>query len=298
MYSPYDNLIQGAQEELGYGEGWSSKERYLTPGKLMGYGAAGGIGLAGLGAVAMGTRSVYNSYYSNNPGFRSRMDKIRASKLYSEMTSPFSFAAKYTYNPFSTRETFGWEKKLGKALGFQYGMQGRPTATLSASGRQLSSGRYTTVGMSPAVKSSKVFRPPLFMAAFTAMGISSHYQDGAGPEALAIGAASEFMGQVGGLVGAKAGAIAGTALFPVVGTIAGAVIGGLAGGLAGYSAVDTIKWMKHKGRAWTRPDLGGGFRDTAMTQTMRARSLEAIRTSQFNVRSNLGNEAVRLATGM
>jgi len=86
------------------------------------------------------------------------------------------------------------------------------------------------------------------------------------------------------------GRIAGTALGGGVGALAGTVLGGL--------AVDGFKKAVDAGYSIGLPELGYGYEDTQASATMRRRSLMAMKTSRFNSKSVIGNEALRLATGM
>jgi len=94
-------------------------------------------------------------------------------------------------------------------------------------------------------------------------------------------------------VGSKVGGIIGAA---VLGT-PGAFIGQAVGAIGGDMAVDLVKGYAKLGHRLTTPDTGGYFKDSEMGMTMRQRSLNAIRTSQFNIRSDFGNEARMLSAG-
>ena len=53
------------------------------------------------------------------------------------------------------------------------------------------------------------------------------------------------------------------------------------------------QWKQKRDRWWNslaRPNVGGGFMDTAQAQTMRQRSVQQIQKSHLNARSALGNE--------
>ena len=87
----------------------------------------------------------------------------------------------------------------------------------------------------------------------------------------------------------------GTAAATEMGAQAFGRIGMAAGGLAAYGAVEALRGASRLGRQWGVPELGGSFKDSQGSMTMRQRSLNAIRTSMFNVRSQLGNEALHIA---
>lgn len=109
-----------------------------------------------------------------------------------------------------------------------------------------------------------------------------------GLRGLLTGPAREVAGTIGATIGMQIGSIFG----PIA-----TMIGAIGGGMLGYNSIDLFREASEKGRAWSTPDMGGRFRDSIGAQTMRQRSLNAIRTSQFNIRSEMGNEAVRIATG-
>lgn len=116
---------------------------------------------------------------------------------------------------------------------------------------------------------------------------------------LAIGFANEALAGVGAGLGKGIGSALGRGLGGkfVFSKMIGGGIGMMAGAMIGYMGIGMLQDMSKKGRRWALPELGGNFVDTKESATMRQRSLNAIRTSQFNVRNELGQEAYRLATG-
>jgi len=99
----------------------------------------------------------------------------------------------------------------------------------------------------------------------------------------------------GGIIGTRVGALAGKAVGATFGGTAGMYIGSaigmLTGGMLGMEVAPTLYKMAQSMRAWGSPETGGTFMDNRMTMTMRQRSMLAIRTSQMNLRSELGREA-------
>lgn len=86
-------------------------------------------------------------------------------------------------------------------------------------------------------------------------------------------------------------------LFTRGGTLGGAAVGMLAGTLIANAGLSLLKTASNEGKGLLAPDLGYGYQQTRGAVTARQRSLLAMKTSRFNVRSVLGNEAYRLATG-
>jgi len=82
-----------------------------------------------------------------------------------------------------------------------------------------------------------------------------------------------------------------------VGGLLGAGLGMMAFGAVADATFDKIDEMSNVGKGLMAPDLGYGYKETRGAVTARQRSLMAMKTSRFNVRSILGNEAYRLATG-
>ena len=90
----------------------------------------------------------------------------------------------------------------------------------------------------------------------------------------------------------------------VYGGLTTGVVTGLGVLMAAEAGIDAatrghgiIGGILHEGGRVITPELGGNLFDTAASATMRRRSLNAMKTSRFNQRSILGNEAMRLATG-
>ena len=134
------------------------------------------------------------------------------------------------------------------------------------------------------------------MLAFGLMNLNSN-MDQYGLKGIPISAAQETAGAAGGFVGRLIG---GSAFHNLSGGWRyGAKIGSFAGmamgAVAGYAAVEGLMKLSKLGRRWSTPELGGNFQDSADAMTMRQRSLNAIRTSQFNLRSELGREALHFS---
>lgn len=138
--------------------------------------------------------------------------------------------------------------------------------------------------------------PGLGFAAFGLMTINSELEARGDMSGIATGMIREGASILGAKSLGTLGMLAGAALGPV-GAFIGGAVGTIAGGMAGYGSLDVVQKMASLGHQWSTPDTGGGYRDSAMGMTMRERSLNAIRTSQFNVRAGFGGEAMRLATG-
>lgn len=145
----------------------------------------------------------------------------------------------------------------------------------------------------------RTLKAPLLAGLFTTATINAEYDRSYTPTALYTGLASDLAGTIGGRVGMSIGSAIGFGLTGgnPIGAAIGAGLGMVAGGAAGFQVFEAARTIKSYARKWTMPDLGGQFTDSFEAQTMRARSLNAIRTSQFNVRSELGNESIRLVTG-
>jgi hypothetical protein len=282
MYSPYDNYIDKAQQDLRINDDWSSKENYFMPGRIMAGLAVAGMGVMGVGAMGTATRMAHNSAMKNRPGYAKFVDKASQSKLYKSMLNPLSAmgtavpwfrkanSTDAMFSPLREAGIPGFGELISKKVPFASGLPGQ--------------GRY-------------VMKLPMMMPGAFLMGAISGVSESGHASGLPLGIAKTGMSFAGMAAGQTMGAMLGSAVLPVIGTAIGALAGGAIGGLAGDSVIDTVKWLKSKGRQWGHPELGGGFKDSSMGQTMRARSLNAIQTSQFNVRSNLGNEAVRLTMG-
>lgn len=137
-------------------------------------------------------------------------------------------------------------------------------------------------------KNAKVYKAPFGVA----MGLFSMGWEMDAKQGSLTGVATGAAKEVGGLAGARIGAFIGSIGGPV-----GAGVGMLAGGALGVMGVDWIGKAAKMGRRWSMPELGGNFRDSMESMTMRQRALNSIRTSQFNVRNALGNEASFLQLG-
>lgn len=113
---------------------------------------------------------------------------------------------------------------------------------------------------------------------------------------LVTGAAMEVTAQAGFRIGNIAGTAIGHKLSGglAFGASAGGMITGAIAGMAGYMAIDAALEISKVGRRWSTPDLGGSYADSATAMTMRQRSMNSIKTSQFNIRNELGREALML----
>lgn len=134
---------------------------------------------------------------------------------------------------------------------------------------------------------------------FLLSSVRSSLTGDASPTALITTPISEMLAIPAFSIGARAGS---RFMFRMFGSRIlagiGGGLGGIAAGIIPYFGVQLIRNISKKAISSSLPELGGTYLDSANLQTMRARSLNAIRTSQFNVRMSLGNEAFRLATGM
>lgn len=292
MYSPYDQYLDKLQQETRVQENWSSKENYFMPGRIAtGMMLAGGIATTGV-AVGVGVRMTHNRAMNNSAGYAKNINKLQSSKFYKTTTNPIKSMAMmsglgfrqmgqmddigYAFKRKITKNGVQWR---GKAPGFAI-----PKSMSGMFTPKQNMGRY---GM----------RVPMMLPAMFLMGATSAFAENSHPSALAEGLGRTALSFGGMAAGSAIGTGIGSAILPGIGTVAGALIGSAVGMIGGDSIIGAVKWMKSKGREWTHPDLGGNFKDSKGSQTMRQRSLLAIRTSQFNVRSGFGQEAIRLAIG-
>lgn len=284
MNTPYDAYLDKLQEDNNLDYGWGAKDQYFTPAKMASTAAGGLLALGGGALVAGRIRDAYNSAVSGSPKFASMMEKLQAHDMYKMSTNPIRSVGAYLGFPFH-REAWGIEKKLyGESMGF---------AMRNKTPRQVA-GRVADLAKPGTIRG--VMTLPVFAIGSTLMTVGEEFTNNSHPSSLVIGATREAAGLTGGFIGQGIGAAIGTIGGPI-GTLAGGLIGGMLGGMQGYQVPEMIGWMKSKGRQWTMPEVGGRFKDSQMGQTMRQRSLNAISTSQFNVRSALGNEASRLVFG-
>lgn len=292
MYSPYDQYLDQLQKETQINANWSSKENYFMPGRIAtGMMLAGGIATGGL-AVGAGIRMTHNRAMKNSSGYAKTVNKLQSSKFYKTATNPIRGYAAMSgigFREMGQMDDIGYafKRKMTKS-----GVQWRNKAPGFSIPKSMS-GMFT-----PKQNMARYgMRVPMLLPAMFLMGATSAFAENNHPSALAEGLGRTALSFAGMGVGNLLGAGIGTAIMPGIGTIAGALIGSVAGSIGGDSIIGAVKWMKHKGREWTHPDLGGGFKDSKGSQTMRQRSLLAINTSQFNVRSGFGQEAIRLAIG-
>lgn len=299
MYSPYDNYLDQAYQEGNLGNTWEGKDNYFTPGKIAAAMTAGTIGLGTLGTAALLSRRAYSNITRNNPGFASKLSKISNSDFYHGIINPLNQVRDFV-------PTFRRMNGMDQALSMKFGngQTGIPMPgfmankiTNKAVREAISPGGSGKVLSEMDVSPRFGIRMPMMMPLMFGMGIMSEQAVNNHPSAIATGIARTSLSLGGAAVGQGIGAAVGSMIFPILGTTIGAVAGGMIGGTIGDSVIDVAKWLKHKGREWTRSNLGGNFSDSRMGYTMRQRSLNAISTSQFNVRANLGSEATRLATG-
>jgi hypothetical protein len=230
---------------------------------------------------------------------------------------------KPAYNDFgkhwATDQTsiFGYKSKIGKAwtkfesatLKSRFG--GKAFGKLALSGLQ----DFVTVGPgmvgsnvsrllskagSATASKSKLFRGKhgyLMPGVGMLFGIMSAEQ-GIKDEGNLFGAKVGIGSEIGATIGSRAGMFMGRGLGYLAGGMTGSYIGSavgmLAGGYIGYQVAPTIMNVARAVRRWGSPETGGMFTDNQMTQTMRQRSMLAIRTSQTNMRSELGRESQTL----
>lgn len=126
--------------------------------------------------------------------------------------------------------------------------------------------------------------------------VNQEFQTGSNA-AIGKGLFKEVASQVGTRLGQGLGSSLGHMLGGKAGSYVGMGAGFIGGGILGYSALSMVQGLAKMGRRWTLPETGGNFQDSVEAQTMRQRALNVIRTSQFNMRSELGNEATRLYMG-
>lgn len=113
-----------------------------------------------------------------------------------------------------------------------------------------------------------------------------------------IGAASSFGGDIGFRTGGYIGYALGSMIGGPIGGLIGGGLGALSGATLGASVAPTLYKMAKAVNQWGSPETGGNFLDNQYLMTMRQRSLLAIRTSQLNLRSELGREAQILMGAM
>jgi len=284
MYSPY--TYPG--EELT--RSWSG-DNYVMPGRITA-GALAGVGMLGLGvAGGISTRVIHNRlmnkqkrYYElnlklSNPKEYERLWRLKnpgkefgtnyAHDFYKMATNPlYSFGKQLKL--WETREAFPLEQKIYNKLGIKAGRF---------------NGKFVSM-------------PILTTGIFAMMNINEQFEKVGDSRAIGRGVVQTGAELAGGFVGQGVGALIGLAVGGPIGAMAFGLAGSALGALAGSQSMNVYDALKIAGRKWTNPELGGGIIDNAATQTMRARSLNAIRTSQFNIRSAIGNEAFYMNTGL
>lgn len=305
MQSPYDSYLESMQQNMS--SGFAGGDLQFSPGKV----AAGitlGAGLAGM-TIAGGVLSTkaHLNAMAQRPGYAKMMNKVTNSEFYKSMRNPLSSMTMYMpgyreaskFDQFIKGKTANWRWNTNdKGGGYGAMMNKLFVKDIKPEyGMKLTAGAGMT-GPSSAFKMGprRVLTLPMVGIGIAAMGISNEFSSNSHASSLYKGIAKEGSAAVGMMAGQAAGFLVGSAFTPIGGVIGG-LVGGAIGGMAGYGIIDTLQWMSKKGRQWTLPELGGSFRDSFMSQTMRQRSLNAIRTSQFNVRSNLGREASYLKFG-
>lgn len=245
---------------------------------------AGGTMVTG-GALTMGVRSIHQNAMRNRPMYAKSINKFANSDIYRGLINP-AYVAGNWFPPFRKVNVADDMFKVWRKPGIRF-----PT------GVKASSNMFSPLNVGAKWSNKYVAKVPMLLPFLYGASMTQELQQSGHSSGLAVGAIRTTASLTGMAVGQTIGAIVGSAV-PVVGTAVGAVVGAFAGGMAGDQVVDIVKWMKSKGRQWTHPDLGGSFKDSIHGQTMRQRSLNAIYTSQFNIRSNLGNEAIRLTMGI
>jgi len=153
------------------------------------------------------------------------------------------------------------------------------------------------IGYLNGVKGSSKYLAPGLGFMFGTMSIEQGLRDKGSLVGAYVGLGSE----IGATVGARAGGVIGTAIGSFAGGVGapvGGAIGMLAGGYIGYQLAPTVMNIARAVRRFGTPETGGMFRDNEMTQTMRQRSMLSIRTSQMNLRSELGRESQMLMNAL
>lgn len=313
MYSPYDNIADEFRNELS--QETTSSTGYTNPYRaIIGAGYLAVTGAAGVGMAYGAVRGTHRNLMRQSPRYSAFDAKVRGSDFYKGVVPLFSKmsngeigGAMGFYTP-SLRATNIFDDWLyargGKRAALDafspkksglYGFKGETPAIRAAKIQAMND--FTKHGKQISVRASRVLKIPMMPGISAAMSVSTEFENNSHPSSLSIGLAREALGQPGAVIGSQLGAMVGLSALGGVGGIVGGIGGGIAGYMIGSSVVDMVGWMKKMGRQWSRPDTAGGFQDSSGAMTMRARSLNAIRTSQFNVRSSLGDEASRLYFG-
>lgn len=126
---------------------------------------------------------------------------------------------------------------------------------------------------------------PMVSAGFEETGHFSEGLRSVTREALAVGGS-----RIGQAVGSTLGHV--LASKAPWGGYLGMGVTSIAGAMVGYGALDVLDKARELGRKWSTPETGGKYMDSSAAMSMRQRSMLAIKTSQFNLRSELGNEAL------
>lgn len=286
MYSPYDQENNQITPP--------NSTDYYSPFRILASGTAIGAGSLAVGAVGVGVRGAYHAMYKNMESVRSSVDKMKASGFYKGTVNPLE-SVRYLFPKFGAEAHVG---KLDKAFyGFLQGAGGGKIGFGKGSPGRFAFNQLAQKGASTTVGKSMI-KMPVLAPLSALMTITGEFDANNHPSSLPMGIVREGGGILGGVVGQMAGVALGGLLGGAPGMMIGGLLGGAAGGMFGLSMPEIAGKMKSAGRAWTMPDVGGTFKDSQMAQTMRSRSLNAIRTSQFNVRSSLGSESQRLVLGI
>lgn len=335
MYSPYDKFVDGQEQYWGQMSSvanFAAPSRIIAGATLATLGVGtiigGGIGINRLHMKAMDENINYakrmgkmtnSSWYKQMTTVRGFMDfylpgagdwAMNGGMAFRPMTG-FANQLDNLQNRAGGKEwgwgvsKSRWENSYKEAhVGWSRGI-GNEVKSLKGG---LKSGSITQVqfdeGFADISKRAKLGMPALrrgiklpIMAPLSALtGATNEMQESGHSSGMLIGGAREGAMLAGGGVGMQLGRFIGMLGGPI-GSLVGAIVGGVAGAMVGSSMIDSIGWMSSKGKQWSMPDVGGNFRDSQMGMTMRQRSLNAISTSQFNVRSLMGNEASHLNFG-
>jgi len=248
-----------------------SQEDNVNYGKMFGYGA---LGLGGyyLGRSLLKREEKF--YYNNYESVRNFYDKHKIKPgLKGKRQSIFNNLKEEIrgYRPGRTRLANEWDETIHGILWPKHNV------VASEYEEQMINGTKKSI----MTKAGTKMATPSAQSAFMLLSVNQEMQQ-RGLGGIGVGMARE----VGASLGYR------------IGSSVGGFVGGAVGGVIGGFAIDVPLKMAKIGRRWSIPDVGGHFKDSEAAMTMRARSLNAIRTSQFNVRSTLGNEAWNLNYGM
>lgn len=337
MYSPYDQRLEqlGATPWLpGNQTGTMPITRATGPitgpaGAIIAGTTAMGMALGGGAMIRKAHNNAMKSTSEGARWYQDKVNKVTAGEMYHASTSPLQIA-RFLYSPHTRELNFfdkalhikGYEGKVsmfagsslsseaiaaGKAEGSLFSnvangtlsrKLGKITISARADGFRVFNRGDTSYKLLEEARltTKKVVTAPMLTYIMALNTVTDSFNEG-GPNALSRGVARAVGENAGMGIGSIIGAGIGNVILPGFGGIIGSMVGGMIGAGIGGGIPDKMKEMQMRGRQLTTPDLGGAFRDTFASMTMRQRSMSMISTSQFNIRNSMGREAYMLRTG-